>query len=252
MRDLSLNKHVFPLKYVRFSKYSVFAGNLPRKLFSCYCLENESSPRTLPEEREAQYPQNVAQIDEVNNIVLCETSNSPAKVRSILQSAPKGAEIVGGRVGDEDRDLTIADKNCVLTSSEEDVEDLSAFVAEKLHCLSKRSVIEFIGDESVNVEEIRRASIGVGEDVGDKIRSVCPKVTLVEDVEASERRFSPGEEINQILQHELGSVNITSTAKRVAWPVYTKRRSSVLSEQQEPTGKALIINVVTDSGRVGG
>ena len=49
------------------------------------------------------------------------------------------------------RDLTIAEKNCVLTSSDEDVEDLSAFVTERLQCLSERNGEKFIGDENVNV-----------------------------------------------------------------------------------------------------
>ena len=55
---------------------------------------------------------------------------------------------------DEDRNLTIAEKDCVLTSSDDDVEDLSAFVAERLQCLGEGSMEKLIGDECVNVEEI--------------------------------------------------------------------------------------------------
>ena len=41
--------------------------------------------------------------------------------------------------------LTVAEKDCVLTSSDDDVEDLSAFVADRLQCLSKGSVEKLIG-----------------------------------------------------------------------------------------------------------
>ena len=95
-------------------------------------------------------------------------------------------------------------------------------------------------------------SIGVGEDGGNKMQSVCPNVTLGEDVEASDRRFSPGEEINQILREELGSLNITSTPIRAAWPIYTKRRNSVLGKQDKPHCKAAMFDVVSGSGTVGG
>ena len=64
--------------------------------------------------------------------------------------------------------------------------------------------------------------------------------------------FSPGEEINQILRKDLGSANITSTPKRAVWPIYTKRRSSVLGEQDEPLCKALMFDVASGSGTVVG
>ena len=68
----------------------------------------EASAHSLAEEREPEKPPNVAQIDEVNTVVVGETLNSPKKVMSILQSAPMGAENFGVRLGDEDRDVTIA------------------------------------------------------------------------------------------------------------------------------------------------
>ena len=49
-------------------------------------------------------------------------------------------ESIGSKMGNEDRNLTIAEKKCVLTGSDDDVEDLSAFVTERLQCLSEGSV----------------------------------------------------------------------------------------------------------------
>ena len=174
---------------------SEFARNLTSKFSSFRYLGLESSPHVFPEERDFENPQNVAQIDKVKTVVLCETSKSPAKLESILQRAPMGAENIGARVGDENSDLTMAEKDCVLTSSDEDVEDLSAFMTERPQCLSERSVENFIGDENVIVEEILSGSFGAGVDGGDndKIRSVCPNVAPGDDVEANDRRFSPGE-----------------------------------------------------------
>ena len=52
---------------------------------------------------------------------------------SILQSVPIGAEFVGAKIRNVDRDSTMAEKDCVLTSREEEMDDLSAFVLQKLH-----------------------------------------------------------------------------------------------------------------------
>ena len=114
---------------------SDFAGNLPSKFNSYSYLGCESSARFLLKEREAENLQNIPQIDEVSTVVAGKTSNSPAKFMSFLQSAPIVAAAVESREEDEDRDMTIAEKKCVRTSSDEDVEDLSAFVTERLQCL---------------------------------------------------------------------------------------------------------------------
>ena len=125
----------------------------------------------------------------------------------------------------------MAEKDGVLTSSDDDeMEDLSDSVMKRLQCLCERSVKKLIGDESMNVEEILCRSLGIGEEGGCKGQSVCPNVTLGGDLGADDRRFSPGEEINQISRKVLGSANITSTPKRAAVPLYTKRGSSVLSD----------------------
>ena len=168
----------------------------------------------MPEDRESEKPQTVAEIDEVNTVVVGERWSSPAKVTSVLQGAPFGTESIRARVGDEQHDLTMAEKDCVLTSSDQDVEDSSDFVTEKLQCLSVRSVEKFI--ESVNVEEILCGSIGVGEDGGGKVQSVCPNVRFGWDVDADNIRFSPGEDVNQIFREKLVSANITSSPKKAA------------------------------------
>ena len=197
---------------------SEFAGYLPRKFISFRHLGFESCAQNLLEKRKSEITQNVAKNDEVNAVVIGETSDSSAKITSNFQGAPRRTESIGARLGDEDRGLTMAEKDCVLTSSDDDVEDLSAFVTEKLQCMNEGSVKKFIRYGSVYAEEILWGSIGVGEDGDGKMESVCPTVALNGDVNADDRRFSLGEEINQILQEELGRANITSTQKRLHGP----------------------------------
>ena len=206
----------------------------------------------LPEERESQDPQNVSILNEANTVETGETSASPANGSSSLQGAPMRAESLRIKLGNEDRKLTMGEKGCVLSSSDDDVEDLSAFVTERLQCLSEGSVAKLVGDESVNVGDFVHRKVGVGEDGGYKRQSVCPNVTIGGDIDVNDRRFSPGEENNQVLREELGSANIKVTAKKAAWPIYTKKRSSVLSEQDKPLYKAVIFDVACESGRVGG
>ena len=153
---------------------SEFAANLPRKFISFRHLGFESSAHKLPEERESENPQNVAGMEEVNSVEIGYTTHSPAKSLSSLEDVSVRAECIEAELGYEDRDLTMAKKDCVLTSSDDDVEDLSTFVTESLQCLSEGSVEKLIGEGSVNVEEILCGSVGIGEDGGDKRQSVFP------------------------------------------------------------------------------
>ena len=131
---------------------SEFAGNLPRKFISFRHLGVESNAHELPEERELENPQNVAEIREVNTVEIGGTSTSPAKSLCSLKDVPVRAESVGAELGHEDHELTRAEKDCVLTSSDEDVENWSAFVAERLQCLGEEGGENLIGSESMNVE----------------------------------------------------------------------------------------------------
>ena len=164
--------------------------------------------------------------------------------------------LVSSKVGlseevQKDHELTVTKKDCVLTSSDGDVEDLSAFVAERLQCLRKRSVEKLIGEECKNVEKILCGNVGVKEGGGDKRQSVCPHVTISGNVDVVDRRFSPDVEVDQSLREELGGANVTSTPKRAVWSMYSKRRSSVLDKQEEPFCKAVMFDVAIGRGEVG-
>ena len=90
----------------------------------------------MPEERDSENPQKVAGIGEVNTVAVGKTSNSPAKFMSILQNVPMSSEIVMSREVQKDHDLTVAEKDCVMKSSEEDTDHLNAFVNEKVQFMT--------------------------------------------------------------------------------------------------------------------
>ena len=224
---------------------SKFARNLPRKFISFRHLGVKSSAHKMLEN-----PRIVAKMREANTVKIGETFTSPVKDAISLQDASMTVESIGARL--QDRNLTMAQNDCVLTSSHDDLEVLSAFGTERLQCLGEGSVEKLIGDESVNVEEILCGDVGVKEVGDDKRQSVGLNVKIGGDVDVDDRRFSPDVEINRILREELGSATVTSTPKRAAWPMYTKRSSSVLSEQEGPLCKAVMFDVASRSGTFGG
>ena len=130
---------------------SEVAGNLPRTFISFHHLGFNSSPHKLPEKRDSENPQNVAEVDEINTVEVGETSTSPAKDMSFLQNVPMSSEIVTSGVVQKDRDLTVEEKDCVMTSSEEDMDDLNEFVNEKLQFMTEKGLQQLVGDGSVNL-----------------------------------------------------------------------------------------------------
>ena len=244
---------------------SEFAGNLPRKFISFRHLGVASSAHNLSEGRESENPQNVEGVVGASTVEVGETSNSPAKVMSVLQNVPVASEVGNSGEVEKDRELTRAEKDCVMTSSEEEMDNLNAFVDEKLQSMAEKGWEQLVGDESVNVEEILSGNLAavsshiiasegtVGLGVGEgRTASVCPGLTIGGDVDVGGRMFSPDAEINRILREELGSTTVTSTPKRTAWPNYSKKRSSVLKEPDVPVCKAVVFDVAGGSKTVRG
>ena len=235
-----------------------FAGNLPRKFISLRHLGVESNAHKLPEERESENPQKVAESGEVNTVEIGETSASPAKVMSVLQNVPlSSGDVDSGRV-QKDHGLTIAEKDCVLTSSEEDMDDLNAFVNEKLQLMTENGLEQLVGDESMNLEEILSGNLAavsgqivesggiVGPEVDQgRTASVCPNLTSSADVEGSRCEvFSRGRgDLDKILREELGGSHVISTPVKGLWPIYSKRRSSVLGGHEVRPCKSLKIGI---------
>ena len=237
---------------------SELAGNLPRKFISFRHLGFESSAHNLPKERESENPQNVEEVVGTSTVEVGETSNSRAKVMSVLQNVPVSSGVIESGSVQKDHELTIAEKDCVLTSSEEDMDDLHAFVDERLQFLSEQGLEQLVGDESGNVEEIisgNLAAVGsqivesggtIGPEVDQgRATSVCPGLTSGADVEGSRCEvFSRGrDELDRNLRDELGSSRVTSTPVKGFWPTYSKRRSCVLGGHEAPPCKSIRFGV---------
>ena len=228
---------------------SEFAGNLPRKFISFRHLGFESSAHDFPEGRESENPQTVEEVVGTSTDGVGETSNSPKKVMSVLETVPVASEVEKSERVEKDRELTTAEKDCVLTSSGEEMDDLNAFVTERLHCLSEGSVERLIGEECVNMEEALCGNVGVEEGGGGEEQAVGRNMPVAENDD--DRRLSPNEETNRILREDSCNANITSTPKRVAWPMYTERRSSVVSGGEERHCKTVMFDVAGGSDPVG-
>ena len=142
----------------------------------------------------------------------------------------------------KDHELTIAE-DCVMTSSEKDMDDLNAFVNEKLQILKEKGLEQLVGDDSVNVEEILGGNVAalpgnfvgyegtVGPEVDQgRTTSVCPVLTPRGGVEASGGEVSSHgrDEVDRILREELSGSHVTSTPIKGLWPIYSKRHISVL------------------------
>ena len=84
MIDLSLNEHLFPLRISGF-EMGEYAGELPRKIISFHCLENESN---VPKDRDTEETENYSDLpqrSEVEIVVIEETETSPSKSLAGLQ-----------------------------------------------------------------------------------------------------------------------------------------------------------------------
>ena len=84
---------------------------------------------------------------------------------------------------ERDDDLTVAERVCVMTSSEEDVEYLNACVSEKLQLLCEKGLDQIVGDDSLNVEGILNGNYEVVALIqsscgpGEGVYSVCMQRT---------------------------------------------------------------------------
>ena len=203
--------------------------------------------------------QNVEEEIGTSTVEVGETSNSPAKVMSVLQNVPVSSAVVESGSVQKDHDLTIAEKDCVLTSSEEDMDDLNAFVDERLQFLSEKGLEQLVGDESVNVEEILSGNLAAvsshivesGGTVGAEVdqgrtTSKCLGLTSSADVEGIRcELFSRGrDELHRILRDELGGSRVTSTPVKGLWHIYSKKRGSVLGGHEARPCKSLKFGVV--------
>ena len=147
-----------------------FAGNLRPKFISFCHLGFESSANNLPGEWQSENPQIIAQTDEGITLVMNKTSNSPAKIMSVLHSVQVVDENVGSEVEEKDCKLTMAERYCVLTSCGEEWGDLHAFVNENLQFMTEKFLEQLVGDGSMFLKEMLCGSVAAVS--GPKVGSV--------------------------------------------------------------------------------
>ena len=177
---------------------------------------------------------------------------------SVLQIVPVLSEVLVSGEVQRDHESTIGEQDCVMASSEEDMDDLNAFVNEKLQFMTEKCLEQLVGDESVNVEEILGGNVASfsdhvvgsertdGLEVGEGRKTfVCPGLTSIANVEGSSCEMFPYErdEVDRLLREELGGSRVTSTPVRGLWPINSKRRSSVLGGHEASPCKSIRFGV---------
>ena len=153
---------------------------------------------------------------------------------SVLQNVPSLSEVVMSGEVEKDHELTVAEKDCLLTSSEVDMDDLNPFVNEKLQFMTEKASEQLVGDESVNVEEILSGTLAavsghimgsegtVGPEVDERRTTyVCPGLTSSANVDRSSGEVSSQErdEVDRILRGELRGSRVSSTPVKGLWPI---------------------------------
>ena len=80
--------------------------------------------------------------------------------------------------------------------------------------------------------------------------SVCTGLTSSANVEGSdyEVSFRERDEVDRILREELDGSRVTSTPVKGLWPIYGKRRSSVLGGHEAPPCKSIKFGVTDPIG----
>ena len=113
--------------------------------------------------------------------------------------------------------------------------------------MTEKGLEQLVGDKSVNMEKILSGIVGiVGPEVDQgRTTSVCPGLTSSTNVEAiSCEVFShERDEVDRILREELGGSRVTSTLVKGLWPIYSKRRCSVLGGHEARPCKSKIFGV---------
>ena len=130
-----------------------YAGELPHKLISFHCLENESNvPKDHNTERTENYP-DLPQRSEVEIVVIEETETSPTKNLAVLQ-VTGGKETMVEERGKVKREcLIVSSQECPLSSSDEGSEGLEKFLRDKLESFGGEgieNIVELILLECLN------------------------------------------------------------------------------------------------------
>ena len=143
------------------------------------------------------------------------------------------------------------------------MDDLNSFV----QFMTEKGLEQLDGDESVYVEEILNGNVAAvsGHVVGcegtvrpevDQIRtaSVCPGLTASANLEGRDFEGSSYERdgSDRILREELGGSRVISTPVRGLWPIYSKKRSSVLGGHEAPHCKSIRFGVTDSIGALEG
>ena len=204
MIDLRLNEHVFPLRISGF-EMGEYAGEMPRKIISFHCLENESNvPKDHNTEGTENYP-DLPQRSEGEIVVIEETETSPAKSLAVLQ-VTGGNKTMVEESGNTSKECLIGGSQvCLLSNNDEGSEGLEKFLRDKLQSLG--------GDGKENIAEFDPAGVLelLDSNLVDRGNAGIGAVSVDREI--------PRRQLDDILRSELGGKTIGGGSKRSLWDV---------------------------------
>ena len=177
-----------------------YAGELPRKIISFHCLENESDvPKGHNTEETENYP-DLPQRSEVEIVVIEETETSPSKSLPVLQVTGGKKTMVEERGNVDKESFAVVSQECLLSSTDEGSEGLEKFLRDKLESLGCDGIEDIAEVDPAGVLELLDSNLVDRDNTGSGMVTVDNKF--------------PTSQVDEILRAELGGKKIDVGSKR--------------------------------------
>ena len=205
MIDLGLNRHVFPLTDIRFSKWPNMLAICLVNFFTFHCLENVSNElKHSNTEATENYP-DLPQRSESEFVVIEETETSPTKILAVLQVTQAKGSTVGEAEDTNKERVIVRSQECLQSSSDEvysqvGSEGLEKNLRDTLDLLSGEALERIVEVDPTVVLEFLDENL---MDRGSTGRNVVPVDNEM-----------PRSRVDDILRSELKEKRVGSVSKR--------------------------------------
>ena len=177
-----------------------YAGELPRKLISFHCLENESNePKDSNTEGVEDYP-DLPQRSESEIVVIEERETSPSKSLAALQVASAEKSTVEGDKDTNEERVVISSQKCLMSSSDDGSEGLEKFLRDKLDSVGGEGLDKIVEVDPAVVLELLDDNLVDHGSTGSNVVAVDDEM--------------PRSWVDDILRSELQEKKIDSVSKR--------------------------------------
>ena len=149
-----------------------YVGELPRKIISFHCLENESNVlKESNTEKTENYP-DLPQRSEVAIVVIEETETSPTKSLAVLQVTGEKGTMVEETEDTKKESVIIGGQESLLSGSDEASEGLEKFLRDKLNSFSVEGLEKIVEVDPAGVFELLDANLMDRGNTGSNVVAV--------------------------------------------------------------------------------